>query len=316
LVRGRSLWLAAQWIFAAAVIWYAVQSLAGQWAEVGSRLRSTKPVWGYVAAASVLMLLTYALLIESWRRLLAAWSTRLSWPHAARIWLASNLGKYVPGKIWSILAMGALAKEKGASAIAAGGSSVVMQAVSVITGLAVAAAFGASSAGLTWVAAAAVILMLAAIATAPRLLPRAFAFISTVTGRSLQAPPVPVRAVWLATVATTVSWLVAGLAFRMFADSLGVTRGATGAYIAVYAASYVAGFLALFAPGGLGVREGALIATMQRAGLATPVEAAAIAVASRIWLTVLEVLPGLIALAVPGAGRPAAASAPNPPPAE
>lgn len=316
MVRGRSLWLAAQWIFAAAVIWYAAQSLAGQWAEVGSRLRSTKPLWGYIGTASVLMLLTYALLIESWRRLLAAWSTRLSWPHAARIWLASNLGKYVPGKIWSILAMGALAKEKGASAIAAGGSSVVMQVVSVITGLAVAAAFGASSAGLTWVAAAAVILMLAAIATAPRLLPRAFAFISTVTGRSLQAPPVPVRAVWLATVATTVSWLVAGLAFRMFADSLGVTRGTTGAYIAVYAASYVAGFLALFAPGGLGVREGALIATMQRAGLATPVEAAAIAVASRIWLTVLEVLPGLIALAVPGAGRPAAASAPNPPPAE
>ena len=262
------------------------------------------------------MLLTYALLIESWRRLLAAWSARLSWPHAARIWLASNLGKYVPGKIWSILAMGALAKEKGASPLAAGGSSVVMQVVSVITGLAVAAGFGASSAGLTWVAATAVILMLAVIATAPRLLPRAFTFLSSVTGRPLNAPPVPVRAVWLATVATTVSWLIAGLAFRMFAEALGVTGGTTGAYIAVYAASYVAGFLALFAPGGLGVREGALIATMQRAGLATPVEAAAIAVASRIWLTVLEVLPGLMALAVSGTRRPADASAPNSRPTE
>ncbi|HEX6249830.1 MAG TPA: lysylphosphatidylglycerol synthase domain-containing protein [Gemmatimonadaceae bacterium] len=315
MVRSRSLWLAAQWIFAAAVIWYAAQSLAGQWAEVGSRLRSTKPLWSYIAAASVLMLLTYALLIESWRRLLAAWSAQLSWPHAARIWLASNLGKYVPGKIWSIIAMGALAKEKGASAIAAGGSSVVMQVVSVITGLAVAAAFGASSVGLTWLAAAALLVMLAAIAAAPRLLPPAFAFISAVTGRSLNAPPVPVRAVWLATAATTVSWLLAGLAFRMFAEALGVTRGGTGAYIAVYAASYVAGFLALFAPGGLGVREGALIATMQRAGLATPVEAAAIAVASRIWLTVLELLPGLIALAVPGTRRGTDAGAPDSRPA-
>jgi len=315
LVRGRSLWLAAQWIFAAAVIWYAAQSLAGQWADVGSRLRSTKPLWSHIATASVLMLFTYAMLIESWRRLLAAWSARLSWPHAARIWLASNLGKYVPGKIWSIVAMGALAKEKGASAIAAGGSSIVMQVVSVITGLAVAAAFGASSVGLTWVAAAAVILMLATIAMAPWLLPRAFAFISAVTGRALSAPSVPVRAVWLATVVTTVSWLLAGLAFRMFAEALGVARGSTGAYIAVYAASYVAGFLALFAPGGLGVREGALIATMQRAGLATPVEAAAIAVASRIWLTVLELLPGLIALAVPGTHRPGDTGAPGSRPA-
>jgi hypothetical protein len=261
------------------------------------------------------MLLTYALLIESWRRLLSAWSARLSWPHAARIWLASNLGKYVPGKIWSILAMGALAKEKGASALAAGGSSVVMQVVSVITGLAIAAAFGASSQGVTWLAIAAVAAMLAAIAAAPYTLPRAFAMISTATGRSLTPPPVPIRAVWLATIATTMSWLLAGAAFRMFAYALGLQRGQMSAYIAVYAASYVAGFLALFAPGGLGVREGALIATMQRAGLATPVEAAAIAVASRIWLTVLEVLPGLIALAVPGSRQPADASEPESRPA-
>ncbi|CAN5118562.1 lysylphosphatidylglycerol synthase transmembrane domain-containing protein [soil metagenome] len=287
------------------MIWYAARSLAGQWTEVGAALRSVSPLWGYIATASVLVLFTYALLIESWRRLLSAWSARLSWPQAARIWLASNLGKYVPGKIWSILAMGALAKEKGASALAAGGSSVVMQVVSVITGLAVAAAFGASSQGVTWLAVAAVGLMLAAIAAAPHLLPRAFALISTVTGRPLSAPPVPVRAVWLATAATAISWLIAGFAFRMFAEALGVARGSTSAYISVYAASYVAGFLALFAPGGLGVREGALIATMQRAGLATPVEAAAIAVASRIWLTVLEVIPGLVALAVPGSRGPA-----------
>lgn len=313
--RGRSLWLAAQWVFAAAVIWYAARSLAGQWAEVGASLRSVDPLWGYIATASVLVLFTYAVLIESWRRLLGAWSRRLPWPHAARIWLASNLGKYVPGKIWSILAMGALAKEQGASALAAGGSSVVMQVVSVITGLAVAAAFGASSQGMTWLAVAAVAVMLVAIAAAPYMLPRAFSLIGSATGRALAAPPVPVRAVWLATVATTVAWLVAGLAFRMFAEAMGSARGSMGGYISVYAASYVAGFLALFVPGGLGVREGALIATMQRAGLATPVEAATIAVASRIWLTVLEVIPGLIALAVPGSRRPAGASEQNSRPA-
>jgi uncharacterized membrane protein YbhN (UPF0104 family) len=75
----------------------------------------------------------------------------------------------------------------------------------------------------------------------------------------------------------------------------------------VFTTSYLAGFLALFAPGGIGVREGALVATMQRAGLATPAEAAVIAVASRIWLTVLEIIPGLIALLIPTTRRAASA---------
>jgi glycosyltransferase 2 family protein len=307
LARGRKLWLVAQWIFAAAVIWYAARSLSGQWGVVGERLRTSRPAWELVATASVLMLLSYVILIEAWRRLLAAWSTRLKPLDAGRIWLASNLGKYVPGKIWSILAMGALARRRGASALAAGGSSVMMQVMSVVTGIAVAVVFGATSRGAIWGAAAAVALLVAAIVAAPLLLPRAFTMLSTLTGRSLPTPVVPQRVVWIAAITTTVAWLITGLAFRAFCAALGVTAGGLGAYVAVYAASYVAGFIALFAPGGIGVREGALVATMERAGLASPAEAAVIAVASRIWLTVLEIVPGLIALAIPaGAERDAA----------
>jgi glycosyltransferase 2 family protein len=299
LPRGRRLWVAAQWVFAALVIWYAARSLAGHWSEAGDRLLAARPLWSLVGIATVLVLVSYVVLIDAWRRLLAAWSARLSWPHAARIWLASNLGKYVPGKIWSILAMGALARERGASAVAAGGSSLVMQAMSVVTGLAVAAVFGATTRGALWAAVLAVALTAVAIFAAPAILPRLALRLSTITRRSIPAPVVPQRAVWLAAGTTVVAWLLTGFAFRLFCESLGVARGGTGAYIAVYAASYVAGFLALFAPGGIGVREGALIATMHRAGLATPAEAAVVAVASRIWLTVLELVPGFIALALP-----------------
>jgi glycosyltransferase 2 family protein len=302
LPRGRRIWLAAQWVFAVAVIWYAARSLAGHWSEAGDRLMATRPVWSLVGVATVLVLASYVVLIDAWRRLLAAWSARLTWLHAARIWLASNLGKYVPGKIWSILAMGALARERGASAVAAGGSSLVMQAMSVVTGLTVAAVFGATTRGALWGAVLAVAITIAAIVTAPAILPRLAVRLSALTGRSVPVPAVPQRAVWLAAGTTVVAWLLTGYAFRLFSESLGIARGATGAYIAVYAASYVAGFLALFAPGGIGVREGALVATMHRAGLATPAEAAVVAVASRIWLTVLELVPGLIALALPARG--------------
>lgn len=294
---GRKGWLVAQWLFAAAVVWYAASALAGQWAEVGARFTQLRPHWGYVATASILVLFTYVLLIEAWRRVLAGWSTRLAWPAAARIWLASNLGKYVPGKVWSILAMGALAKARGASAVAAGGSSVLLQLVSIVTGLAVAAAFGAQTARAMWLAALAVVAAVAALLAAPVLVPRAFAVMRSLTGREMSIPPVPARAIWLATGTTAVAWIVAGYAFALLAESLDLGRGPPSAYIAAYATSYIAGFVALFAPGGIGVREGALVATMQQAGIATPAEAAVIAVVSRIWLTFLEVIPGLIALA-------------------
>ena len=65
------------------------------------------------------------------------------------------------------------------------------------------------------------------------------------------------------------------------------------AALAVYTASYLIGFLAIFAPGGIGVREAALAGLLISLRLATPADAALLAAASRIWLTVVEILPGL-----------------------
>jgi uncharacterized membrane protein YbhN (UPF0104 family) len=70
-------------------------------------------------------------------------------------------------------------------------------------------------------------------------------------------------------------------------------------YLAVFTGSYLAGYLALFAPGGIGVREVVLVTAMVQYGLATTAQAEVIAFASRLWLTVLEIVPGLVFL--PGA---------------
>ena len=85
------------------------------------------------------------------------------------------------------------------------------------------------------------------------------------------------------------------LAFSLFAH--GVSPRATGnalSYIAVYTGSYLAGYLALFAPGGVGVSEAVLVLAMPRFGLASAADAAIIAITSRLWLTILEILPGLL----------------------
>ena len=50
------------------------------------------------------------------------------------------------------------------------------------------------------------------------------------------------------------------------------------------------------APGGIGVREVSMHALLVGAALATPAEATLLVVASRLWLTVLEILPGALLL--------------------
>jgi glycosyltransferase 2 family protein len=82
--------------------------------------------------------------------------------------------------------------------------------------------------------------------------------------------------------------------------------GNASAYIAVYTGSYLAGYLALFAPGGVGVREAVLVLAMPRFQLASAADAAVIAITSRLWLTVLEIVPGVLLLRRPtaGAARP------------
>ena len=49
-----------------------------------------------------MVFLTYAMQIESWRRILAGWGQHLAFGPAARTWSVANLGRYVPGKVWSV----------------------------------------------------------------------------------------------------------------------------------------------------------------------------------------------------------------------
>ena len=292
---GRRAWVVAQWLFAAALVWYAVSSLGGQWDEVGTGLRGLRPDWLLIGAASALTLVAYAFLIEGWRRLIAGAGGRLAWRDAAVIWLAGNLGKYVPGKVWSIVAMSGMAAERGVSPAVAAGSSVVMQIVTVAAGAAVVVASGGAIPGGPVAAVALVIVIVAALLALPAVIPRVLAIV----GKRAENVKVPPRGtLWLTIVIAGASWVLLSLGFMLFARAiLPEAGGPPLAYVSAYTASYIAGFLAPFALGGIGVREPALVIAMTELELATSADAAVIAVASRLWLTVVELVPGLIALA-------------------
>lgn len=295
----RNLFLAAQWIFAAAIVWAAVRSLRGQWSAAANRLATLSIGWGWIAAATVVVFLTYLLLIETWRRILTGWQAHLPFGVASRIWFVSNLGKYLPGKIWSIAAMSVMAREHAVSPMAAAGSSILIQLVTVATGIALVLVTGIRAIDQPAVAIAIGVVLAAGIASIPVVLPRLARAAGSLAGKAIEVPPLPASTLWLSVARSLVSWIAYGVAFQLFVRGvLGSAAGATSSYIAVYAASYIIGFLALFAPGGVVVRESALVAGMVRLGLASQPDAFAVAVASRLWLTIVELLPGFIYMAL------------------
>lgn len=246
----------------------------------------------FPALGSVLLVwLMYGMLIEAWRRMLAGWGQQLEYREAARIWVISSLGKYVPGKVWALTGMALMAKDAGVAAWAATASALILQALAVGSGAAVAALFGAGAIQaerpglLLWLlAGGAAALLAVAMLAWPPVTRRVLALVGTEAG---QAASPGIEPLVLGLLANLIAWLGYGTSLWLLALATlpDPTLGPQAA-IAGFAASYVAGLVALFAPGGLVVREGLLIVLLQGSvGLGA---ATALAIASRLLLTITE----------------------------
>jgi uncharacterized membrane protein YbhN (UPF0104 family) len=269
--------------------------LRGQLPAIGAVARATHPRWGLVAAASLVVLATYALLIESWRRILGLLGGALSPASAAVIWLVSSLARYIPGILWQLGAMTEMTRRRGVPISVSTGAAMVITVVNLITGLGVFALATAAAPSLstkgTWILWVGTLLLVAA----PFALPRVGDLGKQITGRDIVMPRVGIRPLLLAGLATAAAWLAYGVAFWLLVQALlpGPPRSFVGC-LALYTGAYLTGLLNL-APAGLGAAEGALIFLAPQLGVATAPEAAVLAAAVRIWRTLLEVVPGIIA---------------------
>lgn len=314
----RALVWAAQLLILAVVAWFAIATLSDQWGAFRIRAATVRPHWAGIAGSGLLVFATYALLVQSWRTLVQAWGDQLGFVDAARIWSISNLGRYVPGKLWSIGAMGLLAQRAGVSPVAAAGSAVVGLVVNLAAGFVVLCVAGTDvvRALVPGVGRAAVVLPalgLAGLVATPLLLPPLTRIAARLGKRDLPPVRVPARTLVIVVAANVASWIGYGVGFRWLARALvPTTAGDWFGYVAVFAGSYLAGYLALVVPGGLGVREAFMVAGLRALGLADAPTAALLAVASRLWLTVLELLPGLVFLAR-GTARPVSRPTPDAP---
>lgn len=293
LVTRRNAWRLLQIAFMLVAALLAAYALRGQWNNVRAALRAVTPRWWLIAASGIPVVVAYTIQIATWRMLLNAWGAHLAFSDATRIWFVSSLGKYVPGKVWQIGSMTLMSQRRGVSPQAAIGTALIGTITTTISGLAVTAIGGARILALSRLT----VWLLLALVTGLLLLPVAFphlmALAARITRRTIMSPPIGARAIWLAFAASAVVWLLLGLGFQMLASALlGSAPGGTTLYISVFTGSYLAGFLTLIAPGGAIVREGVMASALARAGFDAG-SALVLVLASRAWLTVLELGPAL-----------------------
>jgi uncharacterized membrane protein YbhN (UPF0104 family) len=295
----KSWWRLAQAVILVVVLWFAGQRLWQQWANTNrADLRVTLDLPRLIVA-SVIVLATYLLLIETWRVVLARYGSTLPFGAATRIWFVSNLGKYIPGKVWQIGAMTMFVGRYGIGPATAGAAAIVITVANVAAGFAFVLAAAAPSLS-AWGGPRATLLatgiLLLILACAP-VMARAWTDIAHRFGRPTLAVRVPPTASLLALVGTAIAWALYGVAFRIFAQAvLGAAEGGWLAWGAAYTLSYLVGYLTLIVPGGFGVREVTLTQILTTLGLTTPAQAVIVALTSRLWITVLEIAPGVVAL--------------------
>ena len=235
----------------------------------------------------------------SWRAVMRTMGLRSTRREAARVFFVSQVGKYVPGAVWPVIAQAEFARDHGADRLRAVVGSVGAMVVGVVTASVMGAVgmtvfFPGALATYWWVLPVAVAL---GFVLAPPILRRIVARAMKMRGREGEAPEIAGRDLVVAILWSAAMWLLLGvhawILLRSIAPGPSVSWPlATG----VIALAWLVGFVVVFAPAGAGVREAAMVFLL--GAVATPTEALALALASRVLMTLADAIAFAIGLAL------------------
>ena len=242
-------------------------------------------------AASALLAVGYFFSAALWGRIVVdLGGPRLPAWDAVRLFMIANLGRYVPGKVWQIAGLAALARARGVAPVTATGAAILGQGVALAaaTLVGLGALLGGNAAMRTLGVAGGLVVVTGLVLMS---LPMVFDPVARLWFRmARQEPPEGLANVhglrWMALYVA--NWALYAFAFWLLVASFGYEVSMLPVASA-FAAAYVVGYIAIFAPAGIGVREASLAALLAaHLGLGP---AGAVAIIARVWTTLVEVLP-------------------------
>jgi uncharacterized membrane protein YbhN (UPF0104 family) len=274
----------------AVVVW----GVARSWAEIFVDLRRVDAT-ALVASTGLAAAGTWLTML-GWRVLLADLGSPLHLAPAGGVFFVGQLGKYLPGSVWTVLAQADMAARLAVPRRRTGVVGLVTIGLSVLTGVLVGLPAiphllrSAQSGGSVWVLLAFPVLVLACW---PPLLNRVIAVGLRVLRREPLERELSTKAVVLTVVLYILAWLCFGGHTLVLARAVGgpPAPGLTVAALTGYALAGSLGMLTVILPAGLGAREGIMALVLASA---MPLSGgAAVAIVSRFVITVVDVLAAL-----------------------
>lgn len=291
MAERRSWWRWAQIILAIGIIAFAGRKLVREWnAFQGQPIAwQVSPLW--LLLSVVIVWLSYAILVEGWRRVVLGMRQHLGYLEAVRICMVSNLGKYLPGKVWAIAGAALLAERAGVQPGAAVAAAFILQALSLASGLLLVALLAPEAMQSLGAGSRVALVVLAVLALGGLIVfavPSLLGLIRRWLPKSIAGlEPVPIGPLVLGLVANAIGWSAYGLAFLCLIRGLTPDASVSwGQATAVFTTSYLVGLIAAVSPGGLGTRE--LAFTLLLTPTVGAQVATALAIATRLLLTITE----------------------------
>ena len=276
--RAQRVWVASKpWLkriagvaITAAIFFWMLKPVARHWEDVKFRILAVS-WWRFALAALMFAVFLFVFRATTWRWLLVGMGERLPASAAARIWSVSELARYLPGGIWQVLGRIYLVKPYGVRGSVCTASQLLELSLFLLSNVLLALSclvwfgikrFEGPAERWLYLAMALVPVMLFVLhpTVLYSVINRAMAF--------MKKPPVQRRLTFGELVGLLV-WTFAGLLWQSLAIWL-LVEGPLDLKLAkwwvvggAYALAWCAGFLAVWAPGGIGVRELVFMAAMQ-----------------------------------------------------
>ncbi len=269
--------------------------------------------WTLVAAASAVWYFAFGVLAANWARSLRWWKQVLGVQDALYIFFVSNLARYIPGAVWQLAGLAAMSTARNVSPLAATAGVLIQQLVLLLSGAIIAIVAAPRLLG-EWtdnvppvaLISAALLGMTLLILALPAVLRRMQPLLERRLGGRLTLPSLSRRDLAAYVARTAIAWVVYGVSFWMLGRGLfGTAAPSPFDASTAYIGASVLGIAAVFAPGGIIVRELAIAGALSPAiGLE---RATILAIASRVWVIGLEILGAIVMLAL-ARFRPASAA--------
>lgn len=246
---------------------------------------------GVIALAAILGLVGTVLIGQVWFALVRGLGVAAPPVEAASVFFVSQLGKYLPGSVWPVVAQMEFGRRWGTPRRTMLTANILMLSLITTTGLVVGAVLlpWSSSDGLARYWWTLLLLVPLLVCLHPRTIPAVLDRVLSLVGREPLDARVGWRSMLVAVLWSFGVWVVMGLHLLVMTKALGATGGtAVAAAVGGMGLAWAAGLLFIPAPAGAGIRDAVLVATFAPQIGSAP--ALAVALASRVLLLLADVV--------------------------